>query len=232
MTRPLNLLITTLILSLSFVFTQAQEVETLVGNWYLQERFLIADENDDALLNKAELQHFNKEFAYYLYGRNYQLTDLNMDGKLSFNEMSQRIESEFSFRQQMERKEIRELKSQYPQLADPSIDFLKSNPQLVASLFSNLEWMYTHGNLMLALSEDFGWTKNNPEALLNLQRNLCWLATNPQIARKLYQDRETARQLPELLSWRADHKSFLRSNPFLNGNYMPAFWPGNIRINR
>ena len=230
MKRPLLFLFTTLYLSFSFIQTQAQETETLLGNWYLQERFLIADKNEDALMAKAELQQFSKEFAYYLYGRNFALTDLNRDGKLSFNEMSQRIESEFTFRQQMDRKEIRELKTNYAQLTNPDLTFLKNNPELVAQLFTNLEWMYTHRNLVSQLNEDTQWSQANPETLVSLQRNLCWLATNPEAAKSLYKNREATRQMPELLSWRADHKSFMKTYPFLNGNYVPAFWPGSIRM--
>lgn len=229
MTRPFYFLIAAL-LPLFFAQAQAQETETLLGNWYLQERFLIADKNEDALLEKGELQQFNKEFAYYLYGRNFPLTDLNQDGKLSFNEMAQRTESEFSFRQQMDRKEIRELKATYPQLANPDLTFLKNNPELVAQLFMNLEWMYANRDLVMQLNKDLNWSKNNPGTLLSLQRNLCWLATNPDAAKTLYKNREATRQLPELLSWRADHKSFMKNYPFLNGSYMPAFWPGNIRL--
>lgn len=230
MTRPLYFIFAALFLTTSFIQSQAQETETLLGNWYLQERFIIADKNEDALMEKAELQQFPNEFAYYLYGRNFDLTDLNQDSKLSFNEMVQRVESEFSFRQQMERKEIRELKAKYPQLSNPDLPFLKENPVLVAKLFSNLEWMYTNKKLVIQLNKDAQWSQDHPETLISLQRNLCWLATNPEAARTLYKNREATRQLPELLSWRADHKSFMKSYPFLNGNYMPAFWPGNIRM--
>jgi hypothetical protein len=230
MTRPFNFLFAALILPLFFIQAQAQETETLLGNWYLQERFLIADKNEDALMEKSELEKFSKEFGYFLYGRNYILTDLNRDGKLSFNEMSQRVESEFSFRQQMDRKEIRELKSNFSELENPNLTFLKNNPELVSKLFTNLEWMYTHPQLVTELSQDASWSQDHPEALLSLQRNLCWLATNPEAAKTLYKNREATRQLPELLSWRADHKSFMKNYPFLNGNYMPAFWPGNIRM--
>ena len=208
---------------------QGQNTNSDISNWYLEERFIIADQNDDALLSRNELEVFSDEFCYYLADRHFALTDKNQDGYLSYNEITQRKKTEYIYRNNLERKELRALGSQYPMLAQADISYLKSNPELVESLFANLVWLCENANLAEKLYNDNMWSNRHPEVMLALHRNLRWMVANPNDARDLYRDRSTTQRLPELLSWRADHKDFLRRHTLLDRLYELEFIPASVR---
>lgn len=211
---------------------QIDPMSQKITEWYLEERFIIADQNDDALLDRDEMLRFPREFTYYLVERHFQLSDKNRDGLLSFNELYHRVRTEFIYRQNMDRKDLRALEESYPQLADLELSYLKQHPQLVVRLFANLSWMYSHSELAESLYEDKLWTSQHPEALVSLQKNLCWMASNPIAARILYKNNDTNSRLPEMLGWRASHKDFFRRHPKLDQFYEMSFWPTNIQLGR
>lgn len=194
----------------------------------------MADKNDDALLDKQELQEFPEEFAYYLIDRHYALTDLNKDNRLSFNELSKRTKTEYNYRYNLERKQLRELSQRYPGLETADLAFLKSRPELVEQLFSNFTWMVEHASLAASLYHDANWTRLHPQTLIALHKNLRWMTANPAKARDLYSNRDMTRRLPELLGWRADHKAFIRRLPTPDRFYGLGFLPAGagIEVNR
>ena len=220
----------------SFIFSpiwaQNASFDQVVSNWFLEERFIIADKNDDALLEREEMEAFAGEFVYYLSGRNYSLTDRNRDGFLSFNEMFARTRSEYMFRYNAEQRQLRNLRAQYSFLQNPDIVTLKANPELVKQLFTNLSWMYNFADVATALYMDKAWMNANPGVKLSLHKNLRWMAANPEKAKEMYRDRYTTQQLPELLAWRADHKDFFRKYPRLDHLYLLEFFPSEILLNR
>lgn len=220
-----------IIIGCSFSLQAQPLVHQKVYDWFLEERFLITDQNDDALLDRQEMQQFPEEFAYFLVERHYTLTDLNRDGRLSFNELNQRTLTEFRYRYNMELRQLRALKQQYPALDEGDPAYLKQRPELLASLFGNFTWMVEHKALCQAIYEDEAWTREQPEVLLALHRNLRWMTANPSAARKLYDDRSATRRLPELLAWRADHKAFIRRTTLSNDFFGNVFFPSDVKIN-
>ncbi len=222
-----------LLLSLSSVtpiFAQPASLKQEISIWFLEERFLIADHNDDALLETGELRKFPEEFVYYLDERNFEAADKNRDGFLSFNEINARRNSEYIFRYNMERKAYRELARTYPLLELADVRYLKDNPELVVQLFSNFTWMLEHPKLAEEVYSDRSWTARNVEVLVALHKNLRWMASNPIEARDLYRDRNTTQRLPQFLSWRADHQEFMRRFPRLENIDQIDFVPGDIVI--
>lgn len=220
-----------LLLSLSSVsplLAQTSVLKQEISVWFLEERFLIADYNDDALLEMNELRQFPEEFIYYLDSRNFQSSDRNQDGLLSFNEINARRNSEHVYRHNMDRKQYRELARTYPLLAQADVRYLKENPELVNRLFGNLTWMLENEDLASKVYLDRSWTSRHPQVLVTLHTNLRWMASNPVEARSLYRDRNTTQQLPQLLSWRADHQEFLRKFPRLDEFKYIDFHPGDI----
>ena len=210
-------------------YGQRDHITQKINSWYLDERFLIADLNDDALLDQTELANFRTEFSYYLENRNYLLTDTNRDGMLSFREINARVQSEILYRYNMERREIRNLAREYPMLFQADERYLKGNSQLVYKLFGNLTWMYENDELAEKIYSDRAWMARNPGATVALHRNLRWMAANPVDANNLYADRRVTQQLPELLGWRADHKDFIRRNITADKFYELFFIPEGIR---
>ena len=222
-----------LLLSLSSVsplFAQSASLKQEISIWFLEERFLIADHNDDALLEMRELRKFPEEFVYYLDERNFEAADKNRDGYLSFNEINARRSSENLFRYNMERKEYRELARTYPLLEQADVRYLKDNPELVVRLFSNFTWMIEHPQLAEEIYSDRSWTARNIEVMLALHKNLRWMVSNPLQARNLYRDRTTTQRLPQFLSWRADHQEFMRRFPRLETIDLIDFFPGDIIV--
>ena len=203
-----------------------------ITTWYLEERFLIADQNDDALLDKSEMEVFEKEFIYYLTDRNFTLADKNRDGFLSYNEINQKKKSENIYRFAQERKHLRELGRKHPLLRQADESYLKRNPDLVIELFTNLTWMYENVDIAEKVYDDKMWTSRNPAALIALHNNLRWMAANPMEAKNLYRDHNSTKNLPHLLGWRADHKDFIRSHSLSKRFYDVEFIPSGIRIDR
>jgi hypothetical protein len=212
--------------------TFAQDLSDKVGIWFLEERFIIADLNDDALLEKAELQTFPTEFAYYLQDRNYDHADRNRDGFLSFNEINHLLPSELAYRNSVEKREIRSLEADFSLLNSPSLQYLMDRPELVVRLFGNCTWLFENPALAESLYRNHFWTSEHPEVLVSLHKNLLWMASNPLDAKQLYENRSTTRQLPELLGWRADHVDFMRRYPKLLERYNLGQTLPVIRVNR
>lgn len=218
-----------LMLPCSLVYAQFDDTRQRATTWYLEERFIIADQNDDALLDRSELQRFNAEFAYYLDSRNYQITDKNQDGMLSFNEMLSMIKPETAYRYSMERRQLAQLMRMYPGIENPNLELLRNTPELVNALFGNLVWMYEHADLAQQLYADPVWTQRYPESLVALHQNLRWMVANPTAAKNVYRNRVATQRLPELLGWRADHKDFIRNNSVTDRFYDLDFIPEEIR---
>jgi len=212
-----------LLISVQYTFAQYEREASRLSSWYLEERFLIADRDDDALLNKRELLRFSDEFAYYLVDHHYQATDANRDGLLSFNEINQRVRSEMAYRKSMEMRELGQLVRRYPELPNADLHYLMQNPGLVKVLFGNLVWMYHNETTVETLISQQDWVERYPDVILVLQKNLRWMVSNPVDAEKIYGYRVATQQLPELLGWRADHKNFLRKYRFLDKFYELGF---------
>lgn len=210
--------------SLPALYAQTPPAESRISDWYQEERFILADKNEDALLSRKEITQQPQEFAYFLAGQNYQLTDLNRDGFLSFNEITQRRRAEFLYRYQMEGRALRELGQEHPLLAQVDLSYLKEHPELVSRLLGNYLWMAQNKELAGRLVRDKYWMSQHPEALRALHSNLRWMAANPGDARQLYQDRGAIQILPHLMGWRAAHLDFIRRyHP--EGDYSRIFLP-------
>jgi hypothetical protein len=215
-----------------FLCLQAQTPGQKVAEWYLEERFLLADRNEDARLSPEELAAFPGEFVYYRLDQHFAAADQNQDGHLTFQEMKSRTRTENSYRYQQEQRRLRNLAREYPMLAQADKRYLEARPELVKELFSNLIWMYQHAELAEKLYRDRSFVQQHPEVLQALHLNLRWLAANPGEARQLYRNRETTESLPQLLGWRANHIHFMREQPPANDYLQPAFLPDGIRLQR
>lgn len=223
---------TLILIGLSLVLvatpTFAQTMQQKVSNWYWQERFVVADANEDALLEKAELGKFSTEFSYYLDTKNFQLSDENHDGFLSYQEMLSRKEAEANYRISMETRQIHSLETANTGLANADVQFLKNNAVLTASLFSNFTWMIQHADLAEKLYADKLWMATHTSVGNALHHNLCWMASNPKSAKVIYESHKTAS--PELLGWRADHLKFIRQNPALEAYYQLEGFQAVIKV--
>lgn len=212
----------------------ADEPTTEIENWYLEERFIVADQNDDSLLSKDELKKFDVEFSYYLVDQNFTLTDLNKDAQLSYNEISKRVKSEFAYRHAMDVKNLRQYQADYPFLASTisagDVKYVKKNPELAAKLFGNFYWMSQNALLAKQIYNDHIWAASNPSAIVALHKNLRFMVAYPAQARELYRYTVATDRLPEMLGWRNDHKDLIRkySNFERFSNLM--FMNGGIRI--
>lgn len=230
----LNCLFTLLASALFSQFSFGQDTETRqkIDNWFLEQRFIMADQNDDAMLDRKEMENFEEEFVYFLTSRYFDLSDTNRDGLLNFGEMFARRKSEYLFRYNFERKQLRRLMQSYPALPQADISYLKKNPALVSALFNNLVWMYEKAELVEKLLKDGFWIENHPEVMLSLHNNIRWMAANPDRARRLYQNRSFTQQLPQFIGWRAGHKRFIKSNSLVDRFYETSFIPAGIHIQR
>lgn len=204
----------------------------VASNWFQEERFLMADQNDDARLNVAEMQAFENEFIFFLDARQYAWTDKNNDGLLSFAEIKSVEESEINYRFQAERREIQVLSRSYPLIAQADKQYLKNNPALVTSLFGNFKWLMEHEALAQDILNDQLWISQNPEAVIALHKNLRWMVANPENAKKIYRNRSITQQLPQFLAWRADHQDLIRRYSPAGTIYTLDFIHAGIRIHR
>lgn len=218
----------------SFLTSTAQndDLSRVASNWFQEERFLMADQNDDAKLNAAEMQAFENEFVFFLDARQYDWTDKNNDGLLSFTEIKTVEESEINYRFQAERRDLQTLSRSYPLLNQADKQYLKNNPDLVTALFSNFKWLMENETLAQDILDDQLWIAQNPEAMVALHKNLRWMVANPENARKIYRDRSVTQQLPEFLAWRADHQDLIRRYPRVGTIYNLDFIHAGIRIRR
>ncbi len=228
-----RILLSALFLSMFFSLSaQPLPLDQAASLWFQEERFMMADRNDDARLDLAEMAVFSEEFSYFLEKRRYEWTDRNQDGLLSFSEIQEVKDAEMNFRFQRDRSDYQELVRQYPLLNQADATYLKSNPELVRGLFSNFTWMMENSELAASVYNDFLWKSRNPEAMLSLHRNLRWMVVNPDSAKQLYRDRSSTQKLPEFLAWRADHQDFIRRFPSNGPLYKLDFIHAGIKIRR
>ncbi len=211
------------------VIAQTADFNEAVANWYQEERFLLADRNDDALLDKAEMGKVAPEFSYFLANNHFELTDKNGDQKLSFNEVRQRSYPEMMFRYQEEKNAIRVLAINYPLVDQADLSYLKSNPGLAVALLRNYVWMYDHEGLVDKLMSEVAWLNQHTEVMMALHQNLRWMAAHPRSARTLYANRSLSQRLPELQGWRSAHMSFIPKYPRLEQAYDNGFIPSGAR---
>ncbi|MEO0898505.1 MAG: EF-hand domain-containing protein [Bacteroidota bacterium] len=216
------------LLLLTPAFAQIDPLCEEITTWFQEERFLITDQNDDALLSRSEMERFSNEFSYFLDNRHMAIADVNKDGLLSFNEIHSKRSAENVYRYRLERRKLREVARNHPTLAQATSKYLRQHPELVTDLFSNLVWLRENPKLAEKIYKDRRWTATNPEVLVALHRNLRWMAANPTEAQALYKNRNTTRRLPELLGWRADHKAFINQHPQIDRFYEQGFIPGGI----
>lgn len=214
------------------LYAQQSSLQKEVSTWFLEERFLIADQNDDALLDITEMKRFPQEFAYYLTDRHFDLSDNNQDGYLSFNEVNLRRRSENTYLFTYHRRQLREVARDFPLLAQADTKYLKANPSLVTRLFANLIWMYDNPGLAERLYSDKRWLAAHPDATLALHTNLRWLAAHPTAASQLYRDRSSTQKLPELMAWRSSHKQLIMRMPDVVEMYDLEFIPNEIVVNK
>jgi hypothetical protein len=233
MQHPIRLaLLISLTALTSVLFSQPLALSQEISVWFLEERFIITDSNHDALLAREEMQALPEEFCYYLADENFTASDRNVDGMLSFNEIQARVKTEFLFRYNRDRRQLRQLAMEYPLMAQGEAAYYRQHPQLVEALFGNFVWLCEHTELAARLYEDGFWTAAHPEVLVALHRNLRWMTSNPLEAKKIYAERNATRRVPELVAWRADHQDFMRRHPELESFYRLDFLPGEVRLDR
>ena len=202
-----------------------KNINQVLTDWYLEERFILADQDKDALLDVDELNQFPQEFGYYLDARNFLLSDSDGDGKLSFRETKTRVIVEFNFRFAKEIAALNALRKSGIELGKLNASELKNNPALASRLLGNLYWMNNNAALAKAVYQDKTWMLNNGDVLASLQRNLCWLVTHPADAKSLYKPLNLRHQARELMSWRSAHKQLLRTYNELPNDIVLSFLP-------
>jgi hypothetical protein len=213
-------------------YANAQDLRQEVGNWYWNNRFATADANKDAVLSQNELVAFPSEFSYYLNEHYFQLSDENKDGNLSAAEISNRQTTEFAYRLAMEKREIRKLQVQYPDLNTVNSNFLKENADLTAKLFQNYSWLVENKAVAQEVYKDKTWMSNQAQVSLALHQNLCWMASNPNEAQNLYEEQKETLKSPALLGWRSNHLKFIRQNPALKAFYQLDGYDATIKVSR
>lgn len=211
--------------SLSQSIYAQQQLNQVLSDWYLEERFILVDKDKDALLDRDELKQFAQEFAYYLEPRNYTLSDADGDGKLSYRETRARVVVEFNYRYAREVEALSAFNKEETSLRDADAAWLKDHPAVAAQLFGNLHWMNNHTEVAREVYQDKDWMQSNSEVLASLQRNICWLVTHPADAKQLYKELKISRKAPEMMSWRAAHRSFLRRYNELPEDIVLSFLP-------
>lgn len=211
-------------------YLNAQDLRQEVGNWYWNNRFAAADANKDYKLSKEEITAFPSEFSYYLNENYFRLSDENKDEYLSNEEISARQTSEFSYRIAMEKREMRKLQTEYPQLTNASVLFLKENADLTAKLFQNYSWLMENMEVSQEVYADKTWMTAHENVNLALHQNLCWMASNPNEAQNLYEGQKEMLKSPALLGWRSNHLKFIRQNPALKAFYNLEGYDATIKV--
>ena len=193
-------------------WSQDDDAET-IGRWYLEQRFLIADNDLDETLDPPELKIIQGEFAYYLNGNFYEKCDLNRDGVLSRDEVNKHAIQEWNYRLSSEAGEIARLQAEYPALAKPDVQSLISAPGLMQKLLNNYTWTSQHPALVFEIMSNRTWLSQNPQAIKVFHFNFRWLVDFPQYALRFYKMREWGSYVPELREWRKNHLAFLGAHP-------------------
>lgn len=199
--------------------------QNALTTWFLEARFMLADQDRDALLDPEELSRFPEEFGYFLDDLYFTLSDENADGKLSFRETQSRLKVAAAYRHATEANAVASLQQRFPELVKPQIAYVKSQPALAQALFSNLHWLNKHPQIATALLHDTEWLQSQPKVVASLQRNLCWLASHPEDAKHVYKHLRLGRQGRMLVSWRAAHQSYLRKHTAPTADVFLTFLP-------
>ena len=121
LSKSIFILFPALLLTIVSANAQIDPICEEITTWFQEERFLITDQNDDALLSRAEMERFENEFSYFLDSRHFSIADLNQDGVLSFNEIHAKRNAEKVYRYRQDRRKLRELSRTYPTLAQANL---------------------------------------------------------------------------------------------------------------
>ncbi len=184
-----------------------------IGRWYLEQRFLIADNDLDETLDPSEIKIIQGEFTYYLNGNHYEKCDLDHDGALSREEVNKHANQEWSYRSGLESREITRLIAEYPFLSNPDANSLIANPELTTQLLSNYTWTSQHPELVFDIMSDRAWLSQTPQAIRQFHFNFRWLVDFPHYALRFYKMRDWGSHVPELREWRRNHQAFLGAHP-------------------
>lgn len=210
---PILLLYLFCFLPCSLLKAQSDNDAETIGRWYLEQRFLIADNDLDGTLDPSEIKAIQGEFVYYLNGNHYDRCDLDHDGILSKDEINQHAKEEWEFRTRVESKEIEKLKAENPGLANPDVHILMDSPDLVEKLLSNYTWTSQHADVVASLMGNRSWASNHPNLIKQFHHNFRWLTDHPNHATRFYKMKDWGSRVPELREWRRNHQSFLSAHP-------------------
>ncbi len=192
------------------LFSQTLNSFSPSQSWFHQERFLIADLNADAFLDQKEISQWQELYQFYGEDRIFILTDKNQDGHLSLYELTEMYKEEHSFLQSSEGSRIKELNRLHGRANLNSQTYLQDHPKVLKELFGNYTWLVDHKKLAKSIYGNQQWLSAHEEAGITLHKNLRWLVANPLQATELYTNQHITSKLPGLLSWRTDHKAFMK----------------------
>lgn len=216
---PILLLYLFCVLPCSLLEAQPDNDAETIGRWYLEQRFMIADNDLDGTLDPSEIKAIQGEFAYYLNGNHYDRCDLDHDGILSKDEINQHAKEEWEFRTRSESQEIEKLKTENPGLANPDVHFLMDSPVLASKLLSNYTWTSQHADVVASLMGNRSWVSKHPALIKQFHHNFRWLTDHPNHATRFYKMKDWGSRVPELREWRRNHQSFLSAHPnWADGN--------------
>ncbi|MEM7514493.1 MAG: hypothetical protein AAF388_26430 [Bacteroidota bacterium] len=202
--------LTVLLFFPTVLLSQTLESLSPSQSWFHQERFLIADLNADAFLDQKEISQWQELYQFYGEDRIFTLTDKNQDGHLSLYELTEMYKEEHSFLQSHEGGRIKELNRIHGAGNLNSQEYLLDHPKVMRELFGNYSWLSDNRKLAKSIYENQGWMSDHEEAEITLHKNLRWLVANPLQATELYTNHQITCKLPALLSWRIDHKAFMK----------------------
>ncbi len=192
--------------------TQYPSESTLLS-WFYEHSFLIVDESEDGLLSLHELQSFYAEFQYFLTDNRFFYTDLDKDGKLSWEEIYPHFQDAWNFRLEAENLEISKLAQSYPYFSSLQAQYLKRHPTLAQTLLSNYSWMIQHITVARKLIKNENWLRQHPLAALSIHTNLRWLIDHPDLATLFYRHKIFNSFPSNFTQWRWDHLSYVNKNP-------------------
>ncbi|MEO0468403.1 MAG: hypothetical protein AAF206_02190 [Bacteroidota bacterium] len=183
-----------------------------VTDWYLTERFVQTDRNDDGLLSIEEMRLLDREWGFYLDPDGLDKADLNRDGLLSRSEVARVAGDAHQHRLRDDVKQIAILNRQYPFFQSAKIKYFQRHPELTRQLMNNLIWLRNHPETVSRMISLRSWMRGQPEIARDLHRNLCYLAEHPGVALVLYDLPDIRTRQPELSQWRNRHQRFISEN--------------------
>lgn len=195
---------------------QPPDVDQVLGQWYLEHRFLATDADQDGLLSRSELEEVASDWGLFLHGPHFTEADHNEDQHLNQQEIRQYIPLEQRIRQQQETEEIERLGRQYPYFCEAKPKYLKRHPALAERVMGNAQWSLAHAELIGKLLRDGKWWRQHPRVLASLLSNFRFLLEHSALAQHVY-DKPWAQQASPtpLLSWQQAHLQLLAEFPFL-----------------